>query len=270
VRRESITNQERQQETEMKKKSKLPASSAGTPDSEHLNALKSFLMGPGEKFRISGIDLLGARFLAFYKAPDWKLLQERLKVSDYDLECVAMKYANQYNCDSAQVMKKIDQIHSEALTVQLEQARYLPDLIREAFQRALTDVGILIRAPIFQSLGINLIHQNPWTHHPLNTELKKGILLKTLELPKHRPKGSKSFDKIGFLIALDDAIRRVAKRQRHSPSQSEVARQISGFACANGKELGTKFRRCVPGKRWDVYVRMVLAEAEFQKIAEKK
>lgn len=225
--------------------------------------LATFLNGPEEKFIFQAMGIESGKVLIFYLPPELGQLERRIRLNKYDLDQAAACRAVKHNLDKAEAREQVETFYASALRTQIEKLRELPDLVRETIQKAMTDLDLAIRAPIFQALELDVVRRDSWGDFPIETRMKKGVVVRQVKMPRHRPKGSDSFDPAAFLSALDASIRKLARQKRVIPTQSQVSRDIKGFS-GDGESLHKKFKACKTGKRWSAYAKGVLSKAGIQ------
>jgi hypothetical protein len=227
---------------------------------EARRVLAAFLGGPREKYSFMAMGLVIGKLLVFYAPKEFEQIESMTEPNDLDLQQATDIRVARYKMDPATAREQVERWAAKSHQAQLEKLRYLPDIVMTTVQKAVNDVELNIRASILRPLGIDVSRVNPWGDFPTETSVKKGVVETRVKVPRHRPKGSSSFDKEAFLAAVNASIRRLARRNRRIPLQAEVARNLENFS-SREDVFAKRYSRCNTGKRWEAYARGVLRKA---------
>jgi hypothetical protein len=220
--------------------------------------LATFLDSRREMFAVEVISLYIGRALIFYQPPELKRVEELI------LEYAASIRAETYKIDQEKARRQIDELYSENRDKQREMLRHLPGLVHKAMQEAMSNLELIIQAAIFQGMGFDI-----WTRSTpdpsgkefqIERRVRKGKIEKKTLRPSHRPTGSNTFDRGGFLADVEAIICKLAKELERAPKQAQVADNLKSFR-SEANVFNQRYRRCKTGKPWKVFVRDVLHKA---------
>lgn len=252
------------------------------PSAEELEELKKHLAEREDAKKRLASFLLGGRRDLLTIGPIWSLnLGKALiffEVEDYRFEWLTrlgkptLDQAIQirqrdYKLDRVTAKWQVKRLYAKARKEQREQLRYLPDLLQEAFQKALEDLELRIKAPILKALGMDYGIENPWGIYPYEGEaakvryekrVRKGVVVTQVPVTPHREKGRKGYDRMAFMAQVDKSILKLGKAG-DIPTQAQVYVDLAGVVDVETEGAFQKrFKECVPEKSWRKYAGALL------------